>query len=151
MTRARRIRVLRKGSNTQVGMMILSSLASKVGENGRRDLLLWWRWGHSLRRENYPGSGDFSDEVLWRYELRYSIIHLHFLSLVYCVVFLFYAPEYQYSLCSALLIYIIQLLFNNLCYYHKCCMVAQELSKTTTELEPKVEVSGNCHPISRDT
>ena len=66
MTRARRIRVLRKGSNIQVGMMILSSLASEVGENGWRDLLLWWRWGgHWLGLEDYPGSGDFSDKVLW--------------------------------------------------------------------------------------
>ena len=104
-------------------------------------------------QEDYSGSGDF---FWWGSLVIRGTVQYHtFALLKSCLlwVFLFYAPEYRYSVCSAPVIYIIQFLFNKstllsqVPYY----MVTRELSKTTAELEPKVEVSGNRPPGRCDT
>ena len=82
-------------------------------------------------------------------------VQYHTFALKSCLLwgfFCFTHPSTGIPFFSAPVIYIIiQFLFKNLPYPHKYCTVTRELSKTTAEHEPRVDVSGNRPPGSCDT
>jgi len=80
--------------------MILSFLPSEVGEErAARPVVVGGGGGSS----GWDGKIILDREIFlvgFSGETRYVQVHLHLLGYVYCG-FLFYVPEYRYSVCSA--------------------------------------------------